>query len=133
MGGPLPLAVALLAVMGLVGLVHLLGFGEDPSLAGTREAEEIAQTLPGGFVATETVLAKDGSGALLRDASGRIAVVAAIGSHFLARLLEYDWAVALADNGQLAIAGEDFSCRLSLDGSAPHWFKAMRQAQQAAP
>src|SRR5688572_17886213 len=124
MGGPLPLALTLLAVMGLIGLVHLAGFVAQPSLDGMTEAAELARGLPGGFVATEVALAEDGRGALLCDAQGRVAVVAPLGAHFVVRLRDQDWRVAREFPGQLSITGRDFSCSLRLGAREPPWLGA---------
>lgn len=132
MGGPLPLAVALLAVLALIGLTRMLGFVVRPALAGAGEAESLAHSIPGGFASVHTDLATDGAGALLRDASGRIAVIAPIGAHFLVRLNEGDWVVQEAPDGQLAITGGDFACRLALDGTARQWLGALNGPGSAA-
>lgn len=126
MEGPLPLAVALLAVIALIGLTRLLGFVARPSLSGADEAEALAQAIPGGFNSTHTDLATDGAGALMHDAEGRIALVAPIGTHFYVRLDQGDWVAEQASNGQLAITGRDFACRLAMDGNAARWAAALQ-------
>ncbi|MEO5707603.1 MAG: hypothetical protein ABIT10_10630 [Alteraurantiacibacter sp.] len=132
MDGPLPLAAALLAVVALIGLARVLGFVARPLLSGPGEAEELAQTLPGGFISCRTELVSDHSGALLRDASGRIAVVAPVGAHFLVRLYDGDWSVTQAPDGQILIAGADFSCRFRLDRGAQNWFDPTDRSRSAA-
>lgn len=124
MGGPLPLAVALLAVLALIGLTRLLGFVARPALSGADEAHALAQSIPGGFIPVQTMVATDGDGALLRDAAGRIAVVAPIGAHFLVRLNEGNWTVRVSPEGQLAISGTDFACQLMLGVAAREWLEA---------
>lgn len=131
MTGALSLALALFAVLALIGLARGLGFVARPSLAGPLEAEELAQTLPGGFIATFIELAIDGGGALLRDRSGRIALIAPIGAHFLVRLYESEWSVTQACDGQLAIVGSDFSCHLKFAAPVLQWLGAMDCAELA--
>ncbi len=121
MAGPLPLAVAVLAVLALIGLTWMMGFVARPVLTDAGEAESLVQSLPGGFIPVQTMVATDGAGAVLRDATGRMAVVAPIGAHFLVRLNEGDWVVQEHPNGQLSISGTDFVCRLALGSAARQW------------
>lgn len=125
MAGPLPLAVAVLAVLALIGLTRMMGFVARAALSEAGEAENLAQSLPGGFIPVQTLVATDGGGALLRDETGRIAVVAPIGAHFLVRLNEGDWVVQGHPNGRLSISGTDFVCRLALGSAARQWLTVL--------
>jgi hypothetical protein len=132
LGGPLPLAVAFLAVLALIGFARLLCFADRTSLSGAGEAHGLAQSIPGGFIPIQTTEATDGAGALLRDATGRIAVVAPIGAHFFVRLNEGDWIVEESPAGQLSIFGKDFACQMALGSAAQQWLEAINGGGGAA-
>lgn len=125
MDGPLPLAVVFFAVLGLIGLTRALGFVARPVLSGPDEAHGLAQSISGGFIPVQTIVATDGGGALLRDGAGRIAIIAPIGAHFLVRLNDGSWIVRQAPDGQVAISGTDFACRLALGSAAQQWVNAV--------
>lgn len=132
MAGPLPLAVALLAVLGLVLLAHALGFSRRAVLTGPDEALALVQSLPGGFVPGDMILDRQGGGAVLRDRHGRIAVVAPVGVHFLARLADGSWHVAGGADGKVAIRGSDFSAQLDLGADGPRWLALLAGPQAEA-
>lgn len=125
MGGPLPLALALIAVLALIALAHGLGFTGSARLTGPDHAIALAQSLPGGFTPSQITLARDGSGALLRDAPGRVAIIAPVGVHFLARIATPGWQVQLTSDGRLDLRGEDFATSLDLGPEADHWFAVL--------
>ncbi len=126
MSGPLPFALALLAVAALILLTRVLGFRRQGTLGGTEEAEALAQSLPGGFLPVRITIAHGGDGALLCDGAGRVAVVAAVGAHFLVRMADKSWAVHQVSDGRLAVAGGDFSCQLQLGNAHDEWFATLR-------
>lgn len=121
MSGPLPLAVALFAVLALVLLTYLLGFTRSGKLAGPGHAVSLAQSLRGGFDPCDIVLSLDGCGALLHEREGRVAVVAAVGAHFVVRQAETGWSVSEAGTGRLVVKGSDFSAIFELGEDTPRW------------
>lgn len=121
MSGPLPLAVALFAVLALVLLTYLLGFTQGARLAGPEHAATLAQSLRGGFAPCDIVIARDGGGALLHEREGRVAVIAAVGAHFVVRQAEPGWSVREAGAGYLAVDGGDFSAILDLGNDSRRW------------
>jgi len=133
MGGTLPLALSLLAVAALIGLARWLGFVKQGRLADFREAEELADSLPGGFRAVATVLDQSGAGALLRDAMGRIAVVAPKGAHFIIRLVAPGWRAQIIGADVIQLSGPDSACRLTIGPAASDWLDAvLRQCESPA-
>lgn len=129
MSGPMPLALALAAVLALILLTHWLGFSRGATLSSTDEAAELAQCLPGGFAPTEAVLAKDRRAALLRDELGKVVLVAPVGAHFLVRSVEVGWAIRQSDTARLQIEGSDFTAELSLGPACQHWLDAVEEAR----
>lgn len=132
MSGPVPLALSLVAILALIGLAYLLGFNRRGTLAGPDHAVLLAQSLPGGFLPSSIILARDGGGALLRDQLGRLAVIAAVGAHFLIRPFEPGWLVRRSDGGALTIKGRDFSAELDLGGDGEAWFAILAEAAAGA-
>ena len=129
MAGLLPVVLALVAVLALVGLTRWLGFDRRGVLPGPQQASALAQTLPGGFRVAEVIVARDGRGALLRDAQDRIALVAPIGAHFLVRMAESGWHLRREGGDGLAISGKDFSTFLDLGPDCDPWHALLsRQA-----
>lgn len=120
MNGLQPIFGAGLAVALLVLLAARLGFRGAPQLAGPDEARQIAATLHGGFKATDLALDEERRGALLADAQGRVALVAAFGAHFIAREMAQD-AVIERRNGELSIMIDGLRVRLELGSAAPAW------------
>lgn len=125
MGGPLPLALALSAVVALVALTHLLGFTRERRLESCEQAAGLAQCLHGGFSPIGIILAQDGRGALLRDREGRVAVIAPVGAHFLARILKPGVQVKRMADGRVDLRGLDFAATLDLRQDADHWFSVL--------
>ena len=132
MSGPLPLALALAAVLALILLTHRLGFSRGATLSSTDEAAELAQCLPGGFAPTEAVLAQDRRTALLRDEGGKVVLVAPVGAHFLVRPVEVGWAVRQSGAARLQIEGSDFVAELELGPACQHWLEAVTEARIAS-
>ena len=81
-------AGSLAAVAIMVALAWRLGFAGSPELSDESEAGAVADGLHGGFRAVEIGFDHSRHAALLRDASGRIAIVHPHGAHFVARLLD---------------------------------------------
>lgn len=128
MSGPVPLALSLVAVLALIGLTYALGFARRGTLSGSDHAFSLAQSLPGGFLPAEIILARDGCGAVLRDRDGRLAVIAPIGAHFLVRPVERGLHVRRSHSGAVAIQGRDFFAELDLGGDGDAWFALLAKA-----
>lgn len=128
MSGVVPLILSLVAVLVLIGFVHVLGFSQRGILAGPDHAVLLAQNLPGGFHPSDIILARDGGGALLCDQQGRLAVVAPIGTHFVVRPVEPGWQVRKLDGGTVAIRGDDLSAEFELDDERGAWFGLLASA-----
>jgi len=119
----LQFAGSLAAVALLVFGAYRLGFVREARLAGEEEARDIAGLAPRGFEPVALALDRDGRGALLRDAAGRIVLLAPHGAHFVVRELDPP-ARAQAHGGMLSLMCERHTTSLvSLDlgDSAPDW------------
>lgn len=82
------LAFSVIGVVALVVLARLLGFARRPQIADAALAARlVAEALP-GFRAAETVVSRDGSGALVAARDGRVALVRPLGDRFVVRPLK---------------------------------------------
>ena len=117
-----PLLLAILSVMALVVLVRVLAPTHIPQLSSPAEAAMLADWLPGGFAVAACALDRAGHGAVLRDATGRMAVVAPLGAHFVVRLVD---TARAAGNGWLELRGGDMACQLDLGPEAAAWAQAI--------
>ncbi|MXO70920.1 hypothetical protein [Alteraurantiacibacter buctensis] len=131
MSGPLPLALALLAVLALVALAHWLGFSRAAKLSGPDHATALAQSLPGGFSPVDLAISRDGGGALLRDASGQVAIIAPVGAHFVVRLPANRFYARPAGKGLIEVRGEDFAALLDLGEEGARWLAILSGASPA--
>ena len=123
-----PLAGALLAVTALIVLCARMGFAASPSLASPEEAGQLADSLCGGFRPVATVMDQGAKGALLADREGRVAVIAPIGSRFLARLVVPGWSVERLAGGSISLAGDDVAVRLDIGSAAEEWIARLGRA-----
>lgn len=80
-------AASLVAILVLAWLVAKMGLGAPPRLADEAAARSAAGEVSDGFCAVDIALDKDGRGALLRDAAGRIMLLKPHGVHFAGRIL----------------------------------------------
>lgn len=113
----LQFAGSLVAVALLVMGVSRLGFAREARLAGEEEAREIASHAPGGFVPVAIALDREGRGALLRDAGGRIVLLAPHGAHFIVQDLG-EGAIVHLNGSRLAVThGTASKARVTLDVS----------------
>ena len=78
---------SLVAVLLLAAMAWKLGLGGDVRIRNEHEARRLAREAIWDFAATEGALDRAGSGALLRDYTGRVMLLRRHGSHFAARLL----------------------------------------------
>ena len=72
----------------LILAAWLLRLGRGARIADEAEARELADNALLGFDAQDVGLDAKGRGALLRDASGQILLLAPHGAHFVARLID---------------------------------------------
>lgn len=117
-------AGSLVAVAVLVLIAAKFGFTGAPALLDEEEARSLASEVPGGFDAERVTLDRSRSGALLRDASGRIALVAPAGAHFVARLLGPGAKVRLAGD-KLTVRDASVVAALDLGPETDDWAKML--------
>lgn len=78
---------SLAAILALAGLAWWLKLGPAPRLADEDAARAAADEAVSGFIPTDIGLDREGRGALMRDAEGRVLLLRPHGVHFAARLL----------------------------------------------
>lgn len=81
------LLFSFIAVALLVGLARLLGFARRPALADAGLAARLAADALPGFQPADTVVSRDGAGALVAAQDGRVALVRPLGDRFVVRPL----------------------------------------------
>jgi hypothetical protein len=122
----LQFAGSLAAVAFLVLLAWRLRLGGEPEIAGETEARELADNALCGFQATEIALDRAGRGALLRDAAGRIVLLAPHGNRFVGRLLDARASARLRDDRLEVTTGERRFAAAVLDiANAAAWCRAI--------
>ncbi|MEL7730082.1 hypothetical protein AAG612_11130 [Citromicrobium bathyomarinum] len=102
----LQLIGSLAAILVLAGIAWALKLGTGPHLADGEDAMGRAYEADTGFDPVEAVCSRDGKGAILTDARGRIMVLRRHGSHFAGRVLE-PGAQALLDGAILTVVTTD--------------------------
>lgn len=103
---------SLAGVAAMVALNHWLGLSEPARLRDIDEAVERLDVDAVGFEAGESVLAEDGSAALVESADGRmIGLLAARGDQFVIRFLTPGQvrAARIGEGGSLTIRLADFT------------------------
>jgi hypothetical protein len=111
---------SLIAILALAGLAWWLKLGPAPRLADEASARAAADEAVPGFDPIAIGLDREGRGALLRDAAGRVLLLRPHGVHFAGRVLT-GMARARVEEGTLVIdTGERRygSARLLLDDAA---------------
>ena len=78
---------SLAAIFALAGVAVWLKLGPAPRLADETEARIAAEEAVSGFEPVAIGLDRDGRGALLRDAAGRVLLLRPHGVHFAGRIL----------------------------------------------
>lgn len=78
---------SLAAILALAGLARWLRLGPAPRLADEAAARQAADEAVSGFVPVAIGLDRDGHGAVMRDAAGRVLLLRPHGVHFAGRLL----------------------------------------------
>jgi hypothetical protein len=129
----LKLAGSLVAILGLAGIAHWLGLGDDLRLRDAEHAKELANEAVYGFKATEVALDRARIGALLRDAQGRQMLLRRHGAMWVGRLLDSKVEARL-DREFLTIGtGEKTfgSVTLQLGEAAQVWAAGLRRIPHA--
>lgn len=83
----LQFAGSLLAILVLAWFARRLGLGPSPKLADEDAARDAAEAAMPGFHPRTLALDREGRGALLCDAAGRVLLLRPHGAHFAGRLL----------------------------------------------
>lgn len=83
----LQFAGSLAAVLALAWFARRLGLGPPPGIGNEDEARAAAEAAVPGFAPVRIALDRDGHGALMEDAQGRILLLRPHGTHFAGRLL----------------------------------------------
>ncbi len=127
------LLVSLAAILALVWLAGRLGLGGSKGIDNEGEAHLLAQEVVPGFIPVETIIDRNGHGALLRDARGRIVMIRRHGSHFAGRLIECQPASTL-HHTRLTIRADDVpfgAVTLDLGRDADSWAAILNRMPQA--
>lgn len=119
---------SLAAILVLAALAVALKLGGKPVLGDERDAARIAGEVEDGFEPVRVSISREGSAALLRDASGRIMLVRRHGNKFAGRILTPATRVREEVDGLLVDPGESRfgTARLSL-GDAGYWADAINR------
>lgn len=99
---------SLVAILALAGLARWLRLGPAPVLATQEEARRAGDAAVSGFEPIEIARDREGRGALMRDAAGRILLLRQHGTQFAGRLLT-PAASARLSNG-VGSTGIDVDC-----------------------
>lgn len=102
----LQLGGSLVAILALTGLAVWLKLGGQPTIADAAEAAKLAGESMDGFAPVASAVSDDGTAALLRNAEGRILLLAPHGNRFYARLLTGTARTEPTDRGLRITAGE---------------------------
>lgn len=122
---------SLVAILVLAWLVGRLGLGGDRRIRSEGEARALAEEAVFGFDPAEIVLDRSGTGALLRDTSGRVLLIRRHGAHFASRLLDSHAHVRL-DRHLLVLATSDRrfgSVTFDLGPRAAVWAASLRRLE----
>jgi len=122
----LQFAGSLAAVLLLIFVAWRLRLGGEPQIADEAEARELADNTLCGFDATELALDRAHRGALLRDETGRIMLLAPHGNQFVGRLLDSHASAQLHDGRLEIVTGERRLTTVVLDiADAAAWCHAI--------
>ena len=124
---------SLIAIFVLAALVWKLGLGSPPKLASEADVFRAADEVVSGFEPTEIALDRRGTGALARDATGRILLMRRHGSHFAGRELDSAAESTIVDGKLTVSSGQTQFGATSLEiANAAHWADAIEQLGQRA-
>lgn len=115
-----------IAILALAGIALWLKLGPTPRLSDEDEARAAADEAVSGFEPVVIGLDREGRGALLRDAEGRILLLRPHGTHFAGRLLSPDARMATEGDVLLVDTAEKGfgTARLTLDDPSA-WMQAL--------
>jgi hypothetical protein len=119
---------SLVAVLALAWIAKLMGLGGDVRIRDADHARALAFDALYGFAAIDVVVDRAGYGALLKDVSGRHALVRQHGAHFVSRLITPQ-AEGRLDQQFLTIdlAEPEFApVTLNLGPAAQYWASGLR-------
>ncbi len=119
---------SLVAIMLLAWLAFALKLGGRPKLTSHNEAAHAAGEVADGFAPIESAIARDGAGALLRDAAGQIMLLKPHGAHFAGRILSEEASATTRRDMVIIDTGEARfgSVQLALN-DAETWVAAINQ------
>lgn len=123
---------SLIAIFALFWFARRLGLGPAPKLASEAEARAAADAAVSGFHPIALSIDREGEGALLRDAAGRVLLLRRHGAHFAGRLLG-PLAQAHIEGDSLIVDTAERrygAVRLTLD-EAPAWERAIEALKEA--
>ena len=121
---------SLAAILVLAALAWAMKLGPERRLHDEAEALAAAEEAVSGFDPVEIALDRDGRGALLRDAAGRILLLRPHGTNFAGRLLSPEASASMEDNTLVIDTAErTFGvARLRLDEPSA-WMQAIEAIQ----
>ncbi|RZV31000.1 MAG: hypothetical protein EX262_09285 [Sphingomonadaceae bacterium] len=129
---PLQIVGSLVAILALVGLARWLGLGREPRLTDEDAARRAADEAIAGFVPIRCGLEREGRGALLEDAGGRILLLKPHGSFFAGRVLGSATRADRADKSLSIDSGERRFGRVTLVlEDAAYWEQAINRLEGA--
>ena len=97
---------SLVAILALAGFAYALKLGGRPKLMDTNLAQSLANEAVDGFTAASIALDKNGNGAVLRDAQGRILLLKPHGNKFAGRILSAQASARIEDSQLIIHSGE---------------------------
>lgn len=117
-----------LAILALYGLARFLGLGGKPTLSDQDRLRAVADEVDSGFSIDQQAVDRSGTGALVKDAGGRIMVIKRHGNHFAGRILSKGAKVREEVDALVVDCGEARfgRVRLSIDNPAS-WADAINR------
>lgn len=121
---------SLVAILALAGLARWLKLGPEPRLSDEVAARAAADEAVSGFAPIAIALDREGRGALLRDANGRVLLLRPHGVHFAGRVLTGMARTRVEEDTLIIDTGERRygSARLLLDDAAA-WAQTIEALQ----
>ncbi len=123
----LQFAGSLVAILALAGIARALKLGGEPKLVQDDDARGAASEAVEGFRPVAISRDREGRGAILRDAAGRVLVLKPHGNFFVGRVLTAAARARLGSTSALEIdSGERRYGKVSLDiDDAAAWAKVV--------
>lgn len=119
---------SLIAIFALFVLARWLKLGDKPALNDEADVRRVAGEVLDGYEATRISIARGGSAALARNASGQIMVIKLHGNRFAGRVLDARASVSEVVDALIVDPGEARfgTVRLSLDDPG-YWADAINR------